>query len=132
MKYVFPEAIFPGDIGCYTLGTVQGAVDTFLDMGSGVTFAAGFYDAFNQDAKLIPILASVGDSTFFHACLPLLYDAVQKEKKFILVIMDNGTTAMTGMQPTPQTGCHCRRYHHALDKDRKHCKGFWGFFPEDC
>jgi indolepyruvate ferredoxin oxidoreductase, alpha subunit len=104
MRYVFPEAIFPGDIGCYTLGTVQGAVDTFLDMGSGVTFAAGFYDAFNQDAKVIPILASVGDSTFFHACLPLLYDAVQKEKKFILVIMDNGTTAMTGMQPTPQTG----------------------------
>jgi indolepyruvate ferredoxin oxidoreductase alpha subunit len=104
MRHVFPEAIFPGDIGCYTLGTAQGAVDTFLDMGSGLSFAAGFYDAFYQDAKLIPILASVGDSTFFHACLPLLYDAVQKEKKFILVIMDNGTTAMTGMQPTPQTG----------------------------
>jgi indolepyruvate ferredoxin oxidoreductase, alpha subunit len=104
MKYVFPEAIFPGDIGCYTLGTVQGAVDTFLDMGSGVTFAAGFYDAFNQDAKLIPILASIGDSTFFHACLHPLYDAVQKKKRFFLVIMDNGTTAMTGMQPTPQTG----------------------------
>jgi len=104
MKYVFPEAIFPGDIGCYTLGTAQGAVDTFLDMGSGVTFAAGFYDAFNQDGRRIPILASVGDSTFFHACLPPLYDAVDKKKKFILVIMDNGTTAMTGMQPTPQTG----------------------------
>jgi indolepyruvate ferredoxin oxidoreductase alpha subunit len=104
MRHVFPEAIFPGDIGCYTLGAAQGAVDTFLDMGSGVSFAAGFYDAFNQDTKLIPILASVGDSTFFHACLPLLYDAVQKEKKFILFIMDNGTTAMTGMQPTPQTG----------------------------
>jgi indolepyruvate ferredoxin oxidoreductase alpha subunit len=104
MRHVFPEAIFPGDIGCYTLGAAQGAVDTFLDMGSGVSFAAGFYDAFNQDAKLIPILASVGDSTFFHACLPLLFDAVQKEKKFILIIMDNGTTAMTGMQPTPQTG----------------------------
>jgi indolepyruvate ferredoxin oxidoreductase, alpha subunit len=104
MKYVFPEAIFPGDIGCYTLGTVQGAVDTFLDMGSGVSFASGFYDAFNQDGKLVPILASIGDSTFYHACLPLLYDAVKKEKKFILVIMDNGTTAMTGMQPTPQTG----------------------------
>lgn len=104
MKSVFPEAIFPGDIGCYTLGTVQGAVDTFLDMGSGVTFAAGFYDAFNQDGKQVPILASVGDSTFFHACLPLLYDAVEKKKRFVLVIMDNATTAMTGMQPTPQTG----------------------------
>ncbi len=80
MKYVFPEAIFPGDIGCYTLGTVQGAVDTFLDMGSGVTFAAGFYDAFNQDAKLIPILASVGDSTFFHACLPSCMMPFKKRK----------------------------------------------------
>ena len=104
MKYAFPDAIFPGDIGCYTLGTAQGAVDTFLDMGSGVTFAEGFFDAFNQDGKLVPILASIGDSTFLHACLPPLYDAAEKEKKFVLVIMDNGTTAMTGMQPTPQTG----------------------------
>lgn len=104
MKYAFPDAIFPGDIGCYTLGTAQGAVDTFLDMGSGVTFAEGFFDAFNQDGMLVPILASIGDSTFLHACLPPLYDAAEKEKKFVLVIMDNGTTAMTGMQPTPQTG----------------------------
>ncbi|OPY79876.1 MAG: indolepyruvate ferredoxin oxidoreductase [Syntrophorhabdus sp. PtaU1.Bin153] len=104
MAYVYPDAVFPGDIGCYTLGIAMGAVDTCLDMGGGVTLASGFYDTFNQDGKLVPILASVGDSTFFHACLPPLYDAVQKQKQFVLVIMDNGTTAMTGMQPTPQTG----------------------------
>lgn len=104
MRQAYPEAIFPGDIGCYTLGISQGAVDTCLDMGAGVTMASGFYNAVNQDGKIIPILASVGDSTFFHACLPPLYDAVKKQKRFILVIMDNGTTAMTGMQPTPQTG----------------------------
>ncbi|MCX5811222.1 MAG: thiamine pyrophosphate-dependent enzyme [Proteobacteria bacterium] len=104
MRQAYPEAIFPGDIGCYTLGISQGAVDTCLDMGSGVTMASGFYDTINQDGEIIPILASVGDSTFFHACLSPLYDAVKKQKRFILVIMDNGTTAMTGMQPTPQTG----------------------------
>jgi len=104
MRQAFPKAIFPGDIGCYTLGISQGAVDTCLDMGSSVTMASGFYDTINQDGKSIPILASVGDSTFFHACLPPLYDAVKKQKRFVLVIMDNGTTAMTGMQPTPQTG----------------------------
>jgi indolepyruvate ferredoxin oxidoreductase, alpha subunit len=82
----------------------MGAVDTCIDMGGGVTLAGGFYDAFSQDGKSPPILASVGDSTFFHACLPPLYDAVKTGKKFILVIMDNGATAMTGMQPTPQTG----------------------------
>ncbi len=104
MQYLWPDAVYPGDIGCYTLGTSQGAVDTFVDMGSGVTLAEGFYDAFNQDGKLVPILASVGDSTFLHACLAPLYDAVKNHKRFILVIMDNSTTAMTGMQPTPQTG----------------------------
>ena len=104
MRHAFPDAVFPGDIGCYTLGISQGAVDTCLDMGSGVTLASGFYDTFNQDGKVGPIVASVGDSTFFHACLEPLYDAVRKHKQFLLVIMDNGTTAMTGMQPTPQSG----------------------------
>lgn len=104
MKQAFPEAIFPGDIGCYTLGVSQGAVDTCLDMGGGIGMASGFFNAINQDNEKIPIIASVGDSTFFHSCLPPLYDAVQKQKAFILIIMDNGTTAMTGMQPTPHTG----------------------------
>ena len=104
MQCVYPDAVFPGDIGCYTLGTSMGAVDAFIDMGGGVTLASGFYDTFNQDGVLKPILASVGDSTFFHACLEPLYDAAKKGKRFILVIMDNSTTAMTGMQPTPQSG----------------------------
>ncbi len=104
MRHALPKAIFTGDIGCYTLGISMGAVDTCIDMGGAVTMASGFYDAFQQDGVLTPIVASVGDSTFFHACLEPLYDAVKKKKKFILVIMDNSTTAMTGMQPTPQSG----------------------------
>lgn len=104
MKKAFPDAIFPGDIGCYTLGTSLGAVDTCIDMGGGITLASGFYDAFKQDKKLIPIIATIGDSTFFHAGITPLYDAAKKNKGFILVIMDNGTTAMTGMQPTPGSG----------------------------
>ena len=104
MKSAFPDAVFPGDIGCYTLGISMGAVDTCLDMGGGVTFASGFYDTFAQDGTLKPILASVGDSTFFHACLTPLYDSVLKKRRFVLVIMDNSTTAMTGLQPTPQSG----------------------------
>ena len=104
MKKAFPKAVFPGDIGCYTLGTSQGAVDTCVDMGGSVGLASGFFETFHQDGSDVPILASIGDSTFFHAALPLLYDAAEKGKRFILVVMDNGTTAMTGMQPTPQSG----------------------------
>ncbi len=104
MRYAFPGAIFPGDIGCYTLGTSLGAVDTCIDMGGGLNLASGFYESYRQDGRIIPIIATIGDSTFFHAGLSPLYDAISKNKRFILVIMDNGTTAMTGMQPTPQTG----------------------------
>lgn len=104
MKKAFPDALFPGDIGCYTLGIPLGAVDVFVDMGGSVNLAAGFYDVLNKDGKDTPIVASCGDSTFFHACLPAIYDAQKKKKRFILIIMDNGTTAMTGMQPTPQVG----------------------------
>ncbi len=104
MRQAFPKAVFPGDIGCYTLGISQGAVDTCVDMGGSVGLAAGFYEAFHQDGSPVPIVASIGDSTFFHAALPLLYDSVRKGKQYILVVMDNGTTAMTGMQPTPQSG----------------------------
>ena len=115
MRYAFPEAVFPGDIGCYTLGIAQGAVDTCLDMGAGVNIASGFHDTHVQDGALIPIIASTGDSTFFHSCLAPLYDAVKKQKRFVLVIMDNGTTAMTGMQPTPQTGITADGSHtHAM------------------
>jgi len=124
MSYAYPEAIFPGDIGCYTLGIAQGAVDTCIDMGGGVTLAAGFYDTFSQDSNVIPILASVGDSTFFHACLPPLYDAVQKRKKFTLVILDNSTTAMTGMQPTPQSGVTADGTHGNSLKIEDVVKGF--------
>lgn len=104
MRSAFPDTVFPGDIGCYTLGISMGAVDTCLDMGGGVTLASGFYDTFSQDGVLKPVLASVGDSTFFHACLAPLYDAVLKKRRFVLIIMDNSTTAMTGLQPTPQSG----------------------------
>jgi indolepyruvate ferredoxin oxidoreductase, alpha subunit len=104
MKQAFPDAVFPGDIGCYTLGIALGAVDTCLDMGAGVTLASGFQRAFSQDGTMRPILASVGDSTFFHSCLSPLYQAIRQKHRFVLVLMDNGTTAMTGMQPTPQTG----------------------------
>jgi len=115
MRRAFPDALFPGDIGCYTLGITMGAVDTCVDMGGGVTLASGFYDAFKDQEKLLPVIASVGDSTFFHACLPPLYDAASKNKRFILIIMDNGITAMTGMQPTPQTGITADgSYYHAM------------------
>ncbi len=99
-----PKAIYTSDIGCYTLGINQGAVDTCLDMGAAITMASGFYHSFAQDHVDQPIVATIGDSTFFHSGTAGLLNAVYNNARFILVILDNQTTAMTGMQPTPALG----------------------------
>jgi indolepyruvate ferredoxin oxidoreductase alpha subunit len=99
-----PKAIFTSDIGCYTLGLNLGAVDTCLDMGAGITLASGFYHSFDQDQVKQPIVATIGDSTFYHSGTAGLLNAVYNDARFILVILDNAITAMTGMQPTPGLG----------------------------
>ena len=99
-----PKAIFTSDIGCYTLGLNLGVVDTCLDMGAAITMASGFYHAFAQDGVNQPIVATIGDSTFFHSGTAGLLNAVYNDARFILVILDNQITAMTGMQPTPGLG----------------------------
>jgi indolepyruvate ferredoxin oxidoreductase alpha subunit len=98
------KAIYPGDIGCYTLGINLNAVDTCLDMGGSVTIASGLYQAYAQDGLDVPIAATIGDSTFLHSGVAPLANAVYNGARFVLVILDNGTTAMTGMQPTADSG----------------------------
>lgn len=104
IKRALPKAIYTSDIGCYTLGLNLKAVDTVLDMGAGITLASGFYQAYHQDKNDIPIVATIGDSTFYHAGTASLLNAVYNKARFILVILDNEITAMTGMQPTPGIG----------------------------
>jgi len=96
-----PKGIYPSDIGCYTLGINLGAVDTCLCMGSAISQAAGFYHAYRMKGEVPPIVATIGDSTFYHAGVPPLINAVHTGARFVLLILDNATTAMTGDQPTP-------------------------------
>jgi indolepyruvate ferredoxin oxidoreductase alpha subunit len=86
------------DIGCYTLilqKPLQTA-DIVLCMGSSIGTACGFSKATEQQ-----IIAFIGDSTFFHTGIPGLINAVHSKHKFVLTILDNRTTAMTGFQPHP-------------------------------
>ncbi len=104
IKKAAPKGIYPSDIGCYTLGLNLGGVDTVLCMGAAISQAAGFYQAYRLAGKQIDIVATIGDSTFYHAGVPPLVDAVVQGARFVLVILDNSTTAMTGYQPTPASG----------------------------
>jgi indolepyruvate ferredoxin oxidoreductase alpha subunit len=98
LKDMKTEAIFPTDIGCYTLGILPPlqTADFLVCMGSSVSSAAGISKV--TDKKVI---AFIGDSTFFHSGITGLINAVHNQHKFVLVILDNGTTAMTGHQPHP-------------------------------
>ncbi|MGD0585011.1 MAG: thiamine pyrophosphate-dependent enzyme [Oryzomonas sp.] len=104
IKKAAPQGIYPSDIGCYTLGVNLGGVDTVLCMGAAIGQAAGFYQSYRVAGHPRDIVATIGDSTFFHAGIPPLIDAVVQGARFVLVILDNSTTAMTGNQPTPSQG----------------------------
>jgi len=106
IRKAFPKAIYTSDIGCYTLGINLRAVDTCLNMGAAVTMASGFHHAYRQSGmdREKPIIATIGDSTFFHSGLTGLLNAVYTDARFILVVLDNHVTAMTGMQPALTSG----------------------------
>lgn len=96
------KAVFSGDIGCYTLGNALplDMVDTCLCMGAGITMAQGI----NRVEPGTLNIAFIGDSTFFHTGLPGLINAVYNQADVVVVILDNGTTAMTGNQAHPGMG----------------------------
>ena len=96
------DAVFTGDIGCYTLGNAKplDMVDTCLCMGAGITIAQGL-SRMEPDKKQI---AFIGDSTFFHTGIAGILNAAYNETDITVVILDNSTTAMTGHQPHPGTG----------------------------
>ncbi|WP_297499307.1 indolepyruvate ferredoxin oxidoreductase subunit alpha [Thermococcus sp.] len=110
-----PRAIFPSDIGCYTLGVLPPlkTVDTTIAMGGSIGMAHGLDVALNgvpgeekrktgKEKKII--VATIGDSTFFHTGLPALANAIYNRSNVVIVVLDNLVTAMTGDQPNPGTG----------------------------
>ena len=92
------DTIYPTDIGCYTLGFLPplSMGDFLICMGSSVSAGCGFARATDQK-----VISFIGDSTFFHSGLTGLVNAVYNNHNITLVILDNGTTAMTGHQPHP-------------------------------
>jgi indolepyruvate ferredoxin oxidoreductase alpha subunit len=91
-----------GDIGCYTLGATPplASLHTCVCMGAGITFNEGLRRA-HPDEKIVGV---IGDSTFIHSGITGLINAVYNNVKGVIMILDNGTTAMTGGQNHPATG----------------------------
>ena len=94
------NAVFPSDIGCYTMAVPMGTVDTCLCMGASIGLASGI--RFGGEEK--GICCSLGDSTFLHGGMTGLLNAAYNKARITVTILDNSTTAMTGHQPHPGTG----------------------------
>ncbi len=96
------EFIVTGDIGCYTLGVYPplAALDTCACMGASIGKALGLEKA-GVPNKIVAVL---GDSTFMHSGITGLIDVVYNQGSNTIIILDNGTTAMTGHQGHPGTG----------------------------
>ncbi|MCZ7646118.1 MAG: thiamine pyrophosphate-dependent enzyme [Planctomycetota bacterium] len=92
----------PSDIGCNSLGGLPPyeVMDGVWAMGSSIGVACGLA-ALGQER----ILAIIGDSTFYHSGIPPTLEAVQNGYRMTILLLDNGTAAMTGGQPVPHHTC---------------------------
>jgi indolepyruvate ferredoxin oxidoreductase alpha subunit len=101
------DCIVSGDIGCYTLAALPpiAAMDTMIDMGAAVGVGLGMRHVLPRD-QAKRVVSVIGDSTFLHGGLPGLVEMAYNPPStgHVLIILDNGTTAMTGQQEHPGTG----------------------------
>jgi indolepyruvate ferredoxin oxidoreductase alpha subunit len=96
------NAITVADIGCHTLGYMPPyeVGQLLMCMGASTGMASGL-SLFNDTRQVVAFL---GDSTFFHAGLPGIINAVFNQHRLTLILMENGTTAMTGHQDHAASG----------------------------
>ena len=101
------QAIVSGDIGCYTLGVMPPfqAIDTTVCMGASITAGLGLRHVLPEE-EARRVVSVIGDSTFMHSGLTGIAEMLYNEPPtgHVVLILDNGTTAMTGMQEHPGTG----------------------------
>jgi len=96
------EAIVTGDIGCTILGMHPpfNMCWTEVSMGASIALACGLrYAGIDK-----PIIAAIGDSTFFHAGIPPTINTAWYNTRIVIAVLDNRVTAMTGHQPSPASG----------------------------
>jgi indolepyruvate ferredoxin oxidoreductase alpha subunit len=101
------NCIVAGDIGCYTLGVLPpfSAMDTCVCMGASIGVGLGLRHVLPED-QARRVVSVIGDSTFVHSGITGVAEMVYNPPAtgHVVLILDNGTTAMTGQQEHPGTG----------------------------
>jgi len=112
------HALVANDIGCYTLGMLppHSIGESCVCMGASIGMAKGASEAGKH-----PSVAVIGDSTFLHSGVTGLMDAVTADSNMTVVIMDNETVAMTGIQPTVLPSSSLEKVVLGLGVPEEHC-----------
>ena len=99
------KAFVTGDIGCYTLSFMEplSGLHSCICMGASIGMAHGMSKALKEKGKG-KVIGVIGDSTFVHSGITPLLNMAYNHSDAVIVICDNRTTAMTGMQEHPGTG----------------------------
>ena len=101
------DCIVAGDIGCYALAVLPpySAMDCCVCMGSSLGIGLGLRHVLPK-AEARRVVSVIGDSTFVHSGMTGLAEMVYNPPPtgHVVILLDNGTTAMTGHQEHPGTG----------------------------
>jgi indolepyruvate ferredoxin oxidoreductase alpha subunit len=101
LGYKREDVVITGDIGCTILGMNEPfeCCWTEISMGSSISLAQGFKYA----GMKAPVVATIGDGTFFHAGIPALLNVSHNQTDLTIIILNNSWASMTGMQPNVGT-----------------------------
>lgn len=98
-----------GDIGCYSMSVLPAfeASHTMISMGATVGITKGMNKVMRMEGSEKPLVSVIGDGTFFHSGMTgfanLLHQLDEKDN-MTFIVLENGTTAMTGGQQNGSSG----------------------------
>ena len=104
--------IVTGDPGCMVRAQLPPyeLLDVKNSLGSSIGTATGFAlgQDFSRASERKRVIALCGDSSFLHTGVNGLMDAVRAGAPMLVMILDNGTTALSGGQPHPANDVDAR------------------------
>jgi indolepyruvate ferredoxin oxidoreductase alpha subunit len=104
--------IVTGDPGCMVRAQLPPyeLLDVKNSLGSSIGTAAGLAlgQHFSRAGERRRVVALCGDSSFLHTGVNGLMDAVRAGAPTLVMILDNGTTALSGGQPHPANAIDAR------------------------
>jgi indolepyruvate ferredoxin oxidoreductase alpha subunit len=112
------EVIVVGDPGCMVRAQLPPyeLLDVKTSLGSSIGMAAGIALSMSGNSIRKRVVALCGDSGFLHSGFNGLVDATRVGATMLVLILDNGTTALSGGQPHPASRADARgRPRRAVD-----------------